>query len=201
MFSFNLIYTKKSLVDKRKIFFEKHIKSSYVDDSDGIRIIFFPKSRGPNLNLNDPVARECNGLIFKLSDNKPKLLVVPPQLLSQYINYKYIYKNWENYNIYKIQDGTSINMYWWESKENPSWRISTAKAYDATGLTWNSGSTYKEIFESILTDKFNILPETFYNKLDKKNVILGVLIIINIIHFGKVNQNLVTKEIFGSFNL
>ena len=70
----------------------------------------------------------------------------------------------KNYDIYKVQDGTVISMYWWISE----WKMSTAKAYDATNLTWNSNITYKEIFELILNDIFNLTPNDFYSALDKK---------------------------------
>ena len=53
-----------------------------------------------DLNLNDSVARECNGLIFKTSISDSKLLVVPPYLLTQSFNYNYIDKHLENYDIY-----------------------------------------------------------------------------------------------------
>ena len=117
----------------------------------------------------------------------PKLLVVPPQLLSQCNNYNYVGNKIENYSIHKIQDGTTINMYWWDKcpdkvvqnthqvdtedskfQQQNAWKISTAKAYDATNLSWNSDTTYKEAFESILSNTFDLEPDEFYSALDKK---------------------------------
>jgi len=176
MFSLKLISSRKTLDEQRGVFFRRNIKSNYIIRDENTRIIFFPKKRGPNLNLNDPVARECNGLIFKISNvpnaskkmDPPELLVVPPCLLSQCTNYNYVDEMLENYTIYKMQDGTTINMYWWDF-DSPSWRISTAKAYDATNLSWNSDTTYKEVFESILINTFELSQDEFYSKLDKKS--------------------------------
>ena len=51
------------------------------------------------------------------------------------------------YDIYKVYDGTLINLYWWETEN--SWKISTTKGYDVTELKW-SEITYENAFHSIL---------------------------------------------------
>ena len=43
MHSLKLISKYKNLDEKRSVFFKKNIKSSYIINNDGTRIIFFPK--------------------------------------------------------------------------------------------------------------------------------------------------------------
>ena len=162
MDSYKLFISKNDIDDKRSIFFKKNIKSSY-SKSNIERIIFYSKFKGYKLDLSDPIVRECNGYIFNIKNNKP--LVIPTNVLSNIINYDFVDKNINSYDIYKVYDGTIINLYWWE-KEN-SWKISTTKGYDVTELKW-SEITYENAFHSILENIYNLLPNDFYSQLDKK---------------------------------
>ena len=125
MDSYKLFTSKDNIDEKRSIFFKKNIKSSY-SKSNIERIIFYPKFKGYKLDLSDSVVRECNGYIFDIKKNKP--LVIPTNVLSNNINYNFIEKNINLYNIYKVYDGTIINLYWWDVEN--SWKISTVKGYD-----------------------------------------------------------------------
>ncbi len=162
MDSYKLYTSKDNIDEKRSIFFKKNIKSSY-SKSNIERIIFYPKFKGYKLDLSDSVVRECNGYIFDIKKNKP--LVIPTNVLSNNINYNFIEENINLYDIYKVYDGTIINLYWWDVED--SWKISTVKGYDVTNLVWNS-ITYENAFHSILEDIYNLTPDDFYSKLNKE---------------------------------
>ncbi len=169
MNSFNLIKSKNNVAEQRGTFFKKSIKSSFSNEEQNRRIIFFPKNKGPNVNLDDPVVRECNGYVFGFSqeEKNPKImpLAVPPCVISQNINYDFVNEHIELYDVYKIQDGTTITMYWW--KPLNEWRFSTAKGYDVTDLSWNGTNNYRDAFHSILKEKFDIDFKDFYSSLEK----------------------------------
>ena len=167
METYELFKSVDKLDEQRMIFFKKNIKSVYTKENPR-RIIFFPKNKGSKLNLDDPVTRQCNGYILSIDDSgKIKPLVIPLQLLSYSINYKFVNDNINLYAIFDIQDGTILNLYWWEPLN--SWRFSTAKGYDVTDLSWNGNETYKSIFQIILNENFKINHEDFYKELNKQH--------------------------------
>jgi hypothetical protein len=158
MNALTLFNSKTLFLDKRSAFFAKNIKSHYSED----RVIFFPKNRSFRTNFNDAVVRECNGLVFDYENNK--LLSVPPALLLSTFKYNIAndFLSKKLYSVYKIMDGTRITMYYYKQQ----WRYSSARGYDVTDLVWAGDITYKNIFDSILTQK-NINVDEFYNKLNK----------------------------------
>lgn len=114
-------------------------------------------------DFNNPMSFECNGLIteFDKLNNQWKVLVIPTELFnsqklikSEIIN---LY-NQKNYNLYKVHDGTIINLYYYKD----SWRISTNKAYDANNLEFINNKTYLDVFNELL----NIYPNFNISKLD-----------------------------------
>ena len=115
-------------------------------------------------NFDNPMSFECNGLIVehdKLTNNY-KFLVIPiplfnsQKLIKNEIEYHY---NANEYNLYKVYDGTIINLYYY----NEEWKISTNKAYDANNLIFINNKTYKDILLEILTH----YPEFSFDSLDK----------------------------------
>jgi hypothetical protein len=115
-------------------------------------------------NFDNPMSFECNGLIVEhdKTNNKYKFLVVPiplfnsQKLIKSEIDYHY---NANEYKLYKVYDGTIINLYYY----NNEWKISTNKAYDANNLIFINNKTYKDILLEILT----YYPEFSFNNLDK----------------------------------
>lgn len=165
METYRLFNSVKGLNEQRAVFFEKNIKSINTKE-DPYRIIFFPKNKGSKLNLDDPVTRQCNGYILSVDGSgNTRPVVIPSQLLSYNINYSFVNDNMNLYDIFNIQDGTTINLYWWEPLN--AWRISTSKGYDVTELSWNGTKSYQSVFHSILNDELKIAPDDFYRKLDK----------------------------------
>jgi hypothetical protein len=152
---------EKDLSILRSKLYKKGILASF--DTDG-RIILYT-SKNQRFNKLDNISIECNGLIFDTNTMKP--LVVPMlNYISNISNISTInnYINNDLYDIYHINDGTIINLYWWEPTN--SWVISTTRGYDLTDEKW-SDLTYLEILKDILC-KNNHTIDDFYKLLDKK---------------------------------
>ena len=114
-------------------------------------------------NFENPISFECNGLIieYNKSLNNYKFLVIPIQLFNSQKLIKSEIENHynnHNYNLYKVYDGTIINLYYY----NNEWKISTNKAYDANNLLFISNKTYKDVLLEIL----NYYPDFSFDKLD-----------------------------------
>ena len=134
------------------------IKSSY----DKKKMIFSTLHTHKN-QLANIYAQECNGLILELGTWKP--LMVPPRSLRFNIvteaSNGFLHQGL--YHIYKAQDGTCFNLYYYEDK----WIISTAKGYEMNEIKWD-GKTYQELISECLAKLPNMLTwETFTNTLDK----------------------------------
>jgi len=157
MNSLTLFNSKESFSDKRGAFFAENIKSNYSED----RVIFFPKNRSFKTNFENPLVRECNGLVFDRETNR--LLSIPPPLLLHTFKYNIVNKLLARdlYSVYKVTDGTRITAYYYNSK----WRFSSARGYDVTDLIWAGDITYKNAFDSILT-QLEIDVNEFYDRLD-----------------------------------
>jgi len=103
-------------------------------------------------DFKNPISFECNGAIvsYNRTNNKWKTLVIPTELFNsqplckEQIN-TYI-KN-KNYSLYKVYDGTIINLYFYQNQ----WRISTNKAYDATNLLFMENKTYNNVLEELFS--------------------------------------------------
>jgi hypothetical protein len=114
-------------------------------------------------DFKNPMTFECNGLIveYNKNKNKYKFLVIPIQLFnSQKLVKSEIQKhyNLREYNLYKVYDGTIINLYYY----NNEWKISTNKAYDANNLIFISNKTYMDVLLEILT----YYPQFSFENLD-----------------------------------
>ena len=161
----------KNLDYVRTYLFKNKIKTLIVDDpiSNGFdenhRIIC-----NSNRNMSDfdnPISFECNGLIVscvKKTDNNYNysVLMCPPQNFnSTRLKRSNIveYHNKNLYDVYKIYDGTNINMYFY----NKEWVFSTTKGYAVNDIPFIHNKTYKEIMNEL----FNMYETFSYNNLDK----------------------------------
>jgi hypothetical protein len=144
----------------RSALFEKGIKTSYENDEVGKRMVF-------HLDNNAKVSQltqGCNGLVLERDSWKP--LVIPPftsnggqpncTIVNQFLKD-------DHYDIYPVQDGTLINVYWYEG----TWRISTTRSYDVTTLKFtNSPYTYQYLMDDILKHTIDQSFEQFTSKLN-----------------------------------
>jgi hypothetical protein len=148
----------------REAFYNLGIKVSYENDKEEIskvrRFIFTSNKKARNVDSNDLVL-ESNGLVLEAPEWRP--LVIPPLAPRVCIDTKkanlYISKNM--YDIYYIEDGTVINLYYY----NDSWAMSTIKGIDVSNNVFNT-LTYKEMFNESL-ECMGIIPQEFYDSLNK----------------------------------
>lgn len=112
----------------------------------------------------------ANGIIFD-SDNW-NIIVSPVHAFNPQINKNSIIDNFEHYKIYKIRDGTTVNIYHYGG----SWCISTANGYEVNDYRWMGSKSYIEammeamsgIDRKILKDSIPTPAEAFKN-LNEEN--------------------------------
>lgn len=143
----------------RKYFYDMGIKTCYENKINSKNRILFTNLH-KNTNYYNKYNLEANGFVLEINTWKP--LVIPIPNFTTYIkNCKHvdfcILKNL--YNIYEIEEGTIINLYFWNNK----WVISTTNGYEVNHLVW-AGISYEKALNDILSYlKIN----DFYDCLDK----------------------------------
>lgn len=118
---------------------------------------------------DDDNIKISRGLIYK--DNKPfiKSFGFTPEFTTQNIdkeNKQYIIHNFKNFRFFHSVEGTLLRIYW--NDVNEKWYISSHKKLDARNSRWGSKQTFGEIIDTIL-------PQTFYDTLDKEYCYLFIL--------------------------
>lgn len=153
----------------RSDFILKGINCSYESelDNDGVtrvnrRYIFSNARRNRKIKI-DNLCVEANGLILEAPTWKP--LVLPPYTPKSNIDTKLTNKLLKAgmYDIYQIEDGTIINLYYYEPDQK--WVIATSKGIDVNDCIFNK-FTYMEILSECFYN-LNINESEFYNNLDK----------------------------------
>lgn len=166
MNTYNYLQTKsdKPLNYIRSFVFKNYIKTVIENNNknENKQRIMFIANRFKS-DFTNPISFECNGLIaeYDINNNTYKMLVIPLQLFnSQKLNKSEInkYYNENEYQLYKVYDGTILNLYYYDN----SWRISTNKAYDANNLNFIDNKTYSNVLEEVL----NNYPNFSFDKLD-----------------------------------
>jgi hypothetical protein len=152
----------KSLNYIRSFVYKNYIKTVIENTNDDNQRIIFMANRFKS-DFTNPISFECNGLIaeYNKSNNKYKLLVIPTQMFNSQKLIKSEIKEYYNlnaYQLYKVYDGTILNLYYY----NNEWKISTNKAYDANNLNFVNNKTYKNILDELL----DLYPNFSYNNLD-----------------------------------
>lgn len=139
----------------------KSVETPY--DQDGFNRIILTFRRDNSL-INNPICQECNGLILQHDINKNEYSIICyPTHMNKITHHNYISnsikKKIGNYDIYKIYDGTIINLYYYKG----SWKYSTSKGYDVGEKIFYDG-TYKQIFEYIISRKYTSFSYEMLNK-------------------------------------
>lgn len=128
----------------------------------GSRVLLYSKRM--QSNFTHPIQFKANGLIFDYKTMK--IVSQPPYSFNGHISSLNLSQSNNkkrndlkvNYNIYKVQDGSVITLYYY----NNSWRINTTKGYDMGDTIWMNNLTYWDVFNDIIKDTdFNM------DKLDK----------------------------------
>jgi hypothetical protein len=148
--------TAQDFEEARGAIYKMGIKSSYGKD----RMIYSTLHTHKNV-LDTHYTQECNGLILELGTWRP--LMMPPRSLRFNINSntsnRFLHQGM--YRIYKAENGTCINLYFYNDK----WCISTARGYEMNDLKWE-GSTWQELVVECLAG-LGLTWETFTDQLNK----------------------------------
>jgi hypothetical protein len=154
----------KSPSDIRQEAFKNRIQSSYNQD-DGRMVFYTSKNTRFDKTEHQQLWSECNGYVVDTVNMKP--LVIPMRSFKSNVNPNTLDTNMGNdlYDIYKVEDGTVISLYWWEA--NHKWCISTTRGYDVTEVKWGT-KTYVQILEELVELYGNTL-SAFYGSLNKEH--------------------------------
>ena len=152
----------------RKKFYDLNIKTVYVENYN--ILLLYTKNCESILSLHSKhnlIKSECNGLII---DIEKKKILVKPMYYCCNIYHKYqTKKHMQNniYNIYKLKDGTKINLYYFDRPNFNKWILSTNKGYDISNINWR-GKPFIDAFKESIQKKLKISLKEFFEKLDKK---------------------------------
>jgi hypothetical protein len=151
--------------------FTQEDQKNYDDTTKPIpkkKIIFTSK---PNAKYDNPIVRECNGIVMELGSHK--IIAYPPDNFVPFLAEE-VKKNINHYYIFKANQGTIITLGYYPptnfNELDPStygttidgWNISTRNGVDVGDLKWNkTNKTYKEIL-------LEIIDRTIFDKLNKK---------------------------------
>lgn len=108
-----------------------------------------------NRKHDNQLSRECNGVVLQFPSWDP--LVIPSPILD--LNCNLSKTNFANYNIYKINDGTTITLYYYNNK----WCIASTNGVDISSLKWIGPTTYMNAFLAAAAN----YPGFKLNNLDK----------------------------------
>ncbi len=151
--------TNSNATYARKELYQQGIKTSYNED-----VMIFSRMRSAKNAFNNQYVQECNGLVLEIETWRP--LVIPPRSLRFNINTiisnKYLHQGL--YHIYKVQDGTCFNLYYY----NDTWTISTTSGHTMNAVVWAQNKSYQSIITECL-ESIGLTWETFTNQLNKKN--------------------------------
>lgn len=143
----------------RRELYQQGIKTSYNDD-----VMIFTTLHTAKNALNNHYIQECNGLVLEQKTWRP--LVVPPRTLRFNIDTdasnRFLHQGL--YHIYKAQDGTCFNLYYFKGK----WVISTARGHTMNDVKWNGDKTYQEIITECL-ERIGLTWDTFTSQLNQSN--------------------------------
>lgn len=153
----------KDIAELRSDFYKKRITVSYDPECvDGKRRVIFSCSKTIKTQTFDDVCLECNGLILEAPEWKPLCIPIPSSKNNVNTTKLNGYLKNDLYNIYQIEDGTIINLYYYNNK----WTISTSRGLDMNNVKFNS-LTYGDLLKDCLSKK-EISDQEFYDSLDKK---------------------------------
>ncbi len=143
----------------RKELYQQGIKTSYNED-----VMIFSTLHTARSALQNPYIQECNGLVLEQKSWRP--LVVPPRTLRNNIDTdasnRFLHQGL--YHIYKVQDGTCFNLYYYNGK----WVMSTARGHSMNDVKWSGEQTYQSIVSECL-EKIGLTWDTFTSQLNQKH--------------------------------
>lgn len=157
----NKLDDEEAFIQLKSMLYKHYIKISYEAQDNkptGRCILSTIKCR--NTLYSNNIQLECNGIVLELYTWK---VLCIPSTFAQYIIPRNIKISNKAYDMVEINDGTSINIYWYKDK----WCISTAHGYDVSSIKWKN-KTYSEILDDVLMN-MDIKAGDFFNSLDKNS--------------------------------
>ena len=140
------ILTDDDFQKLRQYFYKLYIKTNNDTYENGMphRVIFSAHHKVKQKLIN-PFHKEANGLIIEFPNCN--LLVIPPKTLRYELDASATNNSLKKnlYDIQYIDEGTSISLYWFNSK----WCISTTSGYEMNNVQWNN-ITYQQALDEIL---------------------------------------------------
>jgi hypothetical protein len=112
---------------------------------------FILSSKKELADQNSELVQYSNGIIFAMSENGCRVICRPMRdLITSRVNID------AGYTIYRIQEGTTVNMYFYKGQ----WVISTRSGFDMREVTWRGEKTYGTIVREVLGDyDFSVLDQ------------------------------------------
>ncbi len=120
---------------------------------DCFRVVLFLTKNLINVNFDNPLVTECNGLVLEYAGGSWRVLAMPmPNCTITSMSMTQVNKFYQEkrYQIYELLDATTVNMYHYDG----SWRMSTCKGYDVTDLPFVNDCTYMQVFERLVCQKY-----------------------------------------------
>lgn len=146
----------------RRDFFNKSINVSYDAELDnGCRRVIFTSSKNLRSRTFDQINTECNGLILEAPQWKPLVIPLPTAKSQIDASKASQFLKQGLYNIYKVQDGSVINLYYYDK-----WTVATARGIDMNNCVFNNKSYFQMLTE--ILERANLDFEKFTDGLDKK---------------------------------
>ena len=117
----------------------------------GTEMRFILSSKKDMADNNSQLVQYSNGIIFAMSENGCRVLCRPMRDL-----FNIRTEITPDYKVYNIQEGTTVNMYFYKGQ----WVISTRSGFDMRDVTWRGEKTYGTIVREVLGDyDFSVLDQ------------------------------------------
>ena len=118
--------------------------------------------RSQTTDYSRELVRQCNGVILEFPTWK--VLAVPSQAFNPNFRVADVKKNFSQYSVYEIKDGSTVTLYWYGNNlTDGAWRMSSANGFDVGGYQWLGKSTYMMALQSLT----GMYPDFSFDRLDK----------------------------------
>ena len=134
----------------------KYINIRYEVAHGDVRRILLTSKR-QSADFSNELVRQCNGVVLEFPSWK--ICAIPPKMFSPKFRHDRILANLSDYQIYKIKDGTTVTLYWYDEK----WCLSSANGFEVNNYKWMGESTYFSAFCDVAAQ----YPEFSLDNLDK----------------------------------
>lgn len=107
--------------------------------------------------FNSELYFQANGAVYDVAEKR--FVCVPSSAFNYKPKFEEIVKNLNSYKIYRVHDGTIVNLYWYDNK----WCLGSANGYETNMYRWIGPNTYWEEFTGVL----KMYPNWSFDNLNK----------------------------------